>query len=81
MMLMMMRVGMMITMMMMMKMMILVQLLTYHISTTCYLADRTPCFVFARAYAVRWGVYYTIIVACVGDIGKRFGFRLNEQPT
>ena len=45
MMLMMMRVGMMITMMMMMiKMMILVQLLTYHISTTCYLADRTPCF-------------------------------------
>ena len=47
MMLMMMRVGMMITMMMMMKMMILVQLLTYHISTTCYLADRTPCFVFA----------------------------------
>ena len=57
MMLMMMRVGMMITMMMMMKMMILVQLLTYHISTTCYLADRTPCVVFARAYAVRWGVY------------------------
>ena len=48
MMLMMMRVGMMITMMMMMiKMMILVQLLTYHISTTCYLADRTPCFVLA----------------------------------
>ena len=40
---MMMRVGMMIT-MMMMKIMILVQLLTYHISTTCYLADRTPCF-------------------------------------
>jgi hypothetical protein len=33
--------------MMMMKIMILVQLLTYHtyhISTTCYLADRTPCF-------------------------------------
>ena len=46
MMMMMMRVGMMITMMMMM-IMILVQLLTYHtyhISTTCYLADRTPCF-------------------------------------
>ena len=77
----MMRVGMMITMMMMRKMTMLVQLLTYHISTTCYLADRTPCFVFARAHAVRWGVYYTIIVACVGDIGKRFGFRLNEQPT